>query len=229
MERSEILKFVKFFYSDLFSGKYDDYIKQYQDNTILDGKLSWDRSYFNYKSSNHKLYFRSIIMGDLSHLSSVALNAHENMHGLVYLNQLENRYNYSYNELLPRFIENVCINKLRIHGYGDIEKNFNLFLNYHNRRYAETYIDSTNLLKAGYNDPISSKIWDYSADMTYIYIISMIYGTRLYECYLDSPREVVNEVDNVIQGNIRISDVLNKFDINLGNSDTVKAFQKTLK
>ena len=168
-------------------------------------------------------------MGDLNHLSSVVLNAHENMHGLVYLNQLNERYNFGYNELLTRFIEKVCISNLKEQGYGNIEKEFNAFLNYYNRGYAEHYIDSINLLESNCNDPVIRGILKYNSDMSYVYLIGMIYGSRLYECYINNPKEVISKVDSVIQGNHSIADLLDNFDINLRNDDTIKAFQKTLK
>ncbi len=227
--REENLRIVRDLYCDKFDGKYDEHIKIYQYNTIVVDDISWNKSYFKYGLVGNNIRFRYIMVGDLNHLHSAVLTTHENMHGLVWLKKLTREYNYSYNELLPRFMEKVCLNWLRENDYSDIEPLYNSFLNYYNRKCAETYIDSVNLLKEGIDDPVIDGILKYDRDMSYIYLISSIYSARLYECYINNPKEVMSRVDGVIEGNNSITKVLDDLSINLDNNDTIRAFQKTLK
>lgn len=227
--REENLRIVRDLYCDKFDGKYDEHIKIYQYNTIVVDDISWNKSYFKYGLVGNNIRFRYIMVGDLNHLHSAVLTTHENMHGLVWLKKLTREYNYSYNELLPRFMEKVCLNWLRENDYSDIEPLYNSFLNYYNRKCAETYIDSVNLLKEGIDDPVIDGILKYDRDMSYIYLISSIYSARLYECYINNPKEVMSRVDGVIEGNNSITKVLDDLSINLDNNDTIRAFQKTLR
>ena len=105
---------VRTFYNEIFSGEYDKEIVSFESKTkaivsnefsLFDGGISYTTDYKTRTKQVSKIRIYS-----LNSLHSCICLSHEDMHGLLYLNPIEEGSNS--NELLPILIEKIMAYKL---------------------------------------------------------------------------------------------------------------------
>lgn len=228
-------RMVKDVYHELFNGKYDSVISDFETKIHLDHNLDvFDSKIFSEMDfDNRSSKVVDIRIYSLTNIYSSVLLSHEEMHGLVEQLPSPMGYNCNYDEVLPILLEKIVADKLdKKYGDNTLLKSDKVRFD-HTRSCAYDYCFIDELLHVNDSDLkkkfLISNVKEYNTNINYMYLIGTIYAERLFEYYQDNPVELMARVDNIIQRRESMFYVLNDLKVGLSNTGTINAFNKTLK
>lgn len=181
--------------------KYRSTIK---DSEVIDGFAKI------YELNNKKILLMEI---DGSFVS-VAATVHELTHLLQGIN--ENNPSKKYNEILSIFSEFVVLDYL-----SSKFNNYDIFDNHLINRLVNRMSYRVYSEQLFSDDPKWLKDIYFSA---YTYFLGTIYAIRLFDLYKKGDFTILSTFNSVLAGEINVDQMLEKYDINMSNQDTVTSF-----
>lgn len=181
--------------------KYRSTIK---DSEVIDGFAKI------YELNNEKILLMEI---DGSFVS-IAATVHELTHLLQAIN--ENNPSKKYNEILSIFSEFVVLDYL-----SSKFNNYDIFDNHLINRLVNRMSYRVYSEQLFSDDPKWLKDIYFSA---YTYFLGTIYAIRLFDLYKKGDFTILSTFNSVLAGEINVDQMLEKYDINMSNQDTVTSF-----
>ena len=212
-------------FHELFNGKYDKEIKEFENKTKINEYAElYDSSIVHQMDKETRTNkFIELKIWDLKTLASSINLSHEYMHGLYFLKPIPVNYKPEYEELLPMLLEKIMSLRLS-EQYGiDYLSTYNKTRMNHANYCAKEY----KRIKSSGNTV--SQVDDYIIYLDYTYLIATIYSERLFDYYKERPTDVITSIDNFIERKSTMNDILDKYNISLSNPNTISSFQKSLK